>query len=381
MKDNIKIKIEVYSPLNDDNIKCLMCLYQPLVGSRAINIYLTLYSIFEEFKTPIDFDYLKTILKTDDNTLINECKQLEEYNLITTYFKEHKYKEYILSLKLPKSSHNFLTDTFLSRILLLNLGNEYYEKLINRFTFKLNDTYTYKNISSKFNLNRLNNYSVDDNQKFMTFSSDNNSLDESINYDFDGLFKVVNDIIFPFSLRTKENLELIGSLGSLYNVDIKSMRKFIGDSCDPVLCVFNQKTFKSKIKYYSSEMKKIDSYDISPIEFLKKFQKDGNLIYSERTMIENLSLSLKLNDCVINVLLEYVLNNNDNVIDKFYVEQLAATLKRRNVETKEQALKELKVIKIKKNNNEKRTINIPDYNKDKEIVFSDEDKAILERIK
>ncbi len=96
-----------------------------------------------------------------------------------------------------------------------------------------------------------------------------------------------------------------------------------------------------------------NEYDINPVRFLQKKQNGVMPSNADARLLENLSQQFKLKDEVINIMIEHILNQNDNRLDKNYVEKIAGTWVRNEIDSAEKAFeacrpKERKTITKKK---------------------------------
>ncbi|MPN42296.1 hypothetical protein SDC9_189853 [bioreactor metagenome] len=107
-------------------------------------------------------------------------------------------------------------------------------------------------------------------------------------------------------------------------------------------------------------------------------------------MLEYLNLDLKLPAEVVNVLIDYVLNINENRLTKRFVEVIATTWVREKVTTKEQAMALTKKTPAFKSQPSKKKDVLPDYYekmkaKEKEetlnIISEEEEEEIARKLK
>ncbi len=80
-----------------------------------------------------------------------------------------------------------------------------------------------------------------------------------------------------------------------------------------------------------------NEYDINPVRFLQKKQNGVMPSNADARLLENLSHQFKLKDEVINIMIEHILNQNDNRLDKNYVEKIAGTWVRNGIDSAEKA--------------------------------------------
>ena len=68
-----------------------------------------------------------------------------------------------------------------------------------------------------------------------------------------------------------------------------------------------------------------------PSQFLRILQNDRPPVQADLNLIDDLSKNLHLAPSVINVLIDYCLTKNNNVLSRSYVEKIAASLVRENI--------------------------------------------------
>ena len=94
--------------------------------------------------------------------------------------------------------------------------------------------------------------------------------------------------------------------------------------------------------------------ETSPIEFLQSLQGHTKPARSDVNIINSLSADYGFNNGVINLIVDYVLTNNNNILSRNYCEKLAASFARQGINTTVDAINYLyrpSVKKTKKANN------------------------------
>ena len=91
-------------------------LYQPIIGSIAINLYLTLWSDLDSLNIISEESshhnlMVKTRIKLED--LIEAREKLEGIGLVKTYLKKGNVNNYIYELYSPLEPKNFLENPLL----------------------------------------------------------------------------------------------------------------------------------------------------------------------------------------------------------------------------------------------------------------------------
>ena len=119
--------------ISDYDQKLVIRLYQPLIGTIATMLYLTLLneiSLGKEVSDNLTHERLLSLMQIKIDDFIEARKKLESIGLLKTFIKENKDQislTYLYSLNSPKSPKKFFEDPILSNLLLKSLGeNEYY---------------------------------------------------------------------------------------------------------------------------------------------------------------------------------------------------------------------------------------------------------------
>ncbi|MPN26594.1 Replication initiation and membrane attachment protein [bioreactor metagenome] len=87
---------------------------------------------------------------------------------------------------------------------------------------------------------------------------------------------------------------------------------------------------------------------ISPKDYLRILQNNTQPVKPDLRLIDDLSSNLKLPNCVINAIIDYVLTKNDNVLSRALTEKVASSLAREGVTTTIDAMEFLNKTKKKK---------------------------------
>ena len=154
----------------------------------------------------------------------------------------------------------------------------------------------------------------------------------------------------------------------------------------PTLIYNRQPDFLKKPKGDNSKWAKLvyTFENITPYQLLKAKYKGAEPTDRDKKLVENLMIDQKLNPGVVNVLISYVLQVNDQQLKKSYVETIAGQWKRLNIETVEEAMqltmKEHKKLQKIIKPNEKKTVKAKNnqelpvwFNKENEVEETSED--------
>ncbi len=404
---------------NDTERRIINLLYQPIIGSSAVNLYFTLWSF-------LDKNEIKSLEWTHHHLMVNmglsldlivEAREkLEGIGLVKSFFKKDNINKFIYELYSPISAYEFFNNPLLNVALYNNLGKQEYEKTLSFFkipritltgyedvTCKFSDiyetsignnlNYDYNDIKTsnkpgfeiepKFNLNDILGMIPSDmlNYKGITKETKNLIYRLSFIYDLneDGIKYIINN-----SINEKHNIDK-----ELLKYNSQKYYKFENAGKLPSLIYRNQPEYLRKpVGDISKKAKAIYYFETtSPHDFLYAKNNNTEPNIRELKIIENLMVELNMNPGVVNVLIDYVLRINNNKLVKSFVDTIAAQWVRNKIETVEQAMKlaekeyKNKKTNIKPNN---QVAPVPEwFNKNIEEgnVSLDEEEEFLNKLK
>ena len=354
--------------LNERDRNRLIMLYQPLIGSMAVSLYLTLWSYLDKSELMSNewtHHHLMSNLKIRLEEIIIAREKLEGIGLIKTYYKENKgIKNYIYELYSPMSAHEFLTNPILSTLLYNNIGKTEYEKIIAYYKKVQIDLTNYIDITSSFSsvfeTKGQTNYEIINDE---IRRSNKRKLEIISKVDLNDLFSLISNEI-DYRKVTKDTKELILELSFIYDFDNNILSQVILNSLNEKKQIDNKLLRENSRKYYqfenngklpsiiykdtpdymkidntSSESRQIYTFKTtSPYDYLTSKQNGGSPTKTELMLIEHLIVDLKLNPAVVNVLIDFVLKINNNKLTKSYVETIASQWKISKIETVEDAM-------------------------------------------
>ena len=398
--------------LNSQDRLTLTLLYQPIVGSIAVSLYLTLWSFLDRNK----FNSLGNAqndlaismqLKLDD---IKEAKdKLEAIGLIKTYLKKGEVNSYIYELYGPLSAYEFFNNLILDTALYNNLNKKEYKRIVDSFSLPKVDLKGYQDISCSFK----------DVYNFVSTEKTGNNnikrakhLDLSFepNINFNEVLSLIPEELLNIRSISKDTKELIYELAFIYDlgndaiseiiknslvdrkIDInllkencRSFYKFEHKGKIPKIVYQNQPQYLRQGQVNNTKKSKlINQFETtSPYEFLS-LKQDSKPTEKDMEIIEYLMIEQKLNPGVVNVLLDYVLKINNNKLVRKFVEQIAVQWKRSKIETVSDAIDFARSEYDKKNNKpktNKKIEAIPSwFNQDIESdMLSDEELEAFEK--
>lgn len=365
--------------LTDNDRKILTMLYQPIIGVNSVNLFFTLWMDLDKnefMSTEENHHHLMTSTSLNINEIISGREKLEAVGLLKTFYKEREEENnFIYELFSPLSPSEFFSHPILNVVLYNSVGKKEYERIVNYFKIPriiLND---YEDITKSFN-------EVFKSSPSTTFENNiqnikiNNKLGLNIEniVDFDILISSLPKETINEKTFTKEIKKLINDLSLIYNLNLEEIKNIILSSLNerqmidktmlrknarnyyqfenngklPSLIYQNQPEYlRSPISKDSKRAKMIYTFETtSPYNYLKYKNNGAKPTDRDLKLIESLRVDLELSPAVINVLIDYVLNVNNNKLNKNLIETIASQWKRLNIETAEdamtQALKESK---------------------------------------
>ena len=356
--------------LNDNDRRILTMLYQPIIGSDAINLYFTLWSYLDKSELVScewTHHHLMTSMRMKLENILEARQKLEAIGLLVTLVKKGNINQYIYELYSPLSAEEFFNNPVLDLSLMNNIGQSEYEKCIAYFSIPKINTKDYEDITCLFNdvfevtIDSPMEHIINDIKKR---SKRDLSIKSKIDLNI-VLGMISEDILNPKSI-TKETKELIYKLSFIYDLDNENTVEIIKNSVnekkiiDKELLKTNCRNFfkfehqgrlpsiafktqpeylRKQITDTSKKAKMIYTFETtSPADFLMSKNKTNFLTQSEKDILAYLLLELELNPGVVNVLIDYVLKINNNKLTKGFVETIASQWVRNNIETVEQAM-------------------------------------------
>ncbi len=402
--------------LNNETRLVLIKLYQPIIGSVAINLYFTLWSNLDSsqiISTVYTHHNLMASMRIKLDDILEAREKLEAIGLLKTYLKKESINNYIYELYSPLDPYDFFDNPILATILESNIGKREYKKTKKIFTIPSIELNEYEDISSTFSntfeiTDSLNIENVNDIRKVKKVDL---IVDEKIS--LNSLLQLIPDDILNHKTITKDVKNLIYNLSFIYNLKEEELSELISNSINEKKMIDKDLLRSNCHNYYSFEhsnstpsliykkepeylrkqvsdtsrrSKQIYTFETtSPYDYLTGKNKGGTPTKSDLLLIENLMIDYELTPGVVNVLIDYVLRINDNKLTKNFVLKIASQWKRSNIKTVEEAMnickKENKVKKQVKIKVTEKKPNWFDQNIDMVSASEDDIKALEEKMK
>lgn len=348
----------------------LTLLYQPIIGSTAFNLYLTLMNLLDR-QTLISDEYMHADLESmlDRKVELIEADRfkLEAIGLLVTFFVSDSFH---YEIKLPLSARSFVNDGILGQYLIASITKKRFKKIIKVFKITPPNKKQKFNISKGFNevfpaignqeLLQEDNLVSGEKQRFVSLNK----------YDFD--WRMFNDSISSELFQVENLTEAIKlkieSLCYVYGLDEMHMKDVLIKSLDE----FNQVNiehlarnarYEYEVLNQTVETKKVldksttrntptDPVEyfktISPIQLLTEIG-EGLVSVADLKTIERLIDEVGLAPSVTNVLLAYIARTKDGVLPGYaYFQKVGQTWKRNQINTVELAMDYVKHLETRK---------------------------------
>lgn len=345
--------------LSDSDVSLLANLYLPIIGSDAFSLYFALKGIGEDkaLSPILPIDSLLMRLDISTSRLEEAIHKLEGINLLETYVRDNDSdrKEIAFYLKSPLLPIDFFHDDLLSGLLLKALGEREVNRL--RLFYKNEDLpRDMKKVSKDFievYVGDINNF---DPKNCKILNSKKRSVRKlDITFDKTTFMNKVKELLpnIKDSFVSDERFDEIARLSTLFGVDEVSSAEIIVNDIDLDSGEVDLAKFSKDLKWQvghipSSVRKKNRTYinyfsnnplgekvklmeETPPSQFLRILQNDRPPVQADLNLIDDLSKNLHLAPSVINVLIDYCLTKNKNVLSRSYVEKIAASLVRENI--------------------------------------------------
>lgn len=360
---NDMFEVRVNSLLADYDRDTLTNLYQPIIGYSSLAVYFTLWSESRNQKV-LSFsthEQLLSRMKMPAGAFVEARKFLEGVGLLRTKLeKVNNTNIYHYSIYAPLTPQNFFNDTLLFGMLIRALGEEDADRLKKVYE-NSNKQVEGEDISSSFN--DAFSFDVNDPSFMKAATETNNSVGRNKRsiktaFNYDDFFKQLakNSTITENKIVKKEMKE-IERLATLYGlneettayyvincfdsdkekgnrVDLKQLSKELMDETNFSLVSKRKKTKSSTVKSDTLLANKINLFETtSPKDILRLLQNGTRPATSDLKIIDMLSKDYCLNNGVINVLIDFVLSMNKNVLSRGYAEKIAASFNREDIKT------------------------------------------------
>lgn len=337
MEGRTKLIISCDFELTQQHLSSLMTCYQAISDHHSVGLFLTFYSLRSDQRDLTWADCSK-ITGIYIDQLEHSLIRCEEMQLIRSYTNG---KATILVLVCPLTPKKFLNHDLFGRYFLQLWGKDKFLQLRRDYSDDFSVPEEFKEITHRFDVNCLTAWN-DDLENDFTHSAATTS--KRVDFDLKLFLLKTTPLIFPEKLRTPEVLNTIETLGNLYKVNDGQMRSYVGNAINTHQLTIDLKYLEQQIRNTPQHTSAVpeNPYLLTPFEFLQFKQNGVPLVSADTRLIESLINDLKMEEPVINVLIEYVLETNNQSLSAAYVKKIAATWVRRNVKSIDDALQQIK---------------------------------------
>ena len=313
LKTRNKFRVIHPQSLNYQQQMALAELYLPLMGQQAYALYhlLNAEGAFNDEVNTIT--RLIKILDTDIEKINESFRLLEQFKLIRTFYNNNTDMLHF-EIQFPMNGSDFLMQAAFGRLFIKRMGKRQYKQTSSLFQVKELSEDDLE-VTSNFDISMLADW--DDNNE-RSFEELKQKLYETTHIEFD-IKEFLNGysmLRMPGELRTAENLKIIAQMGSIYSIDIPTMRKIVAQSIDTDKMTFDQEALRKRCLSAKSKGSdsNLDEYDINSVQYLYNLKGQYDVDQWEKKMLEEISLEYHLSRDVINYMMRYIYENHDRRI-------------------------------------------------------------------
>lgn len=336
-------KIEIQGEWTMERYASFQMLYVPLIGVDAAILYHTLLSVGSRPQKIKNHILLVRISGLSIERIEKTRPILEQFLLIKTFYHGANNR-YIYQVFMPKYGEEFLRHEVFGRLYLKQMGKQVYDFNKISFSKASEDISAYQDITIPFVNTLRSDWEDKQEELFQTSKPKQTSIHQNdipLQFNYDRFLSELSQQVFPNEARNERNLRLIGELATIHGIDEIDMRKLVSRSINIKTRELNTQLLKEKARnaktvYESSDEK--NPYQMPPVRFLQAKQKGIAVSKGDKFLIESLITEFKMKPEVVNVLIEYVLTVKQMQFPKAYVEKIASTWVRLEIDTYEKAL-------------------------------------------
>lgn len=367
--------VNMSQPFSAYDQKLLTLFYQPLIGSVAMSLYMTLWADAERGEEQFNHYHLMNVLSLPLKPIFEARVSLEAIGLIRTYVKDHANdRAFIYELAPPLDAKAFFEDPLLSTFLFSKIGEQAYRNLRDRFIIKDEEREKYKEITRTF----LDVYTpvhhgmehIQGDYEYIGRDNKNELSFEQYDFDFELFRSGLSEQMVPQSSLSTVSKVFIAKLAFMYALTPIDMQKVVMMALNEHLEIQPARLRKAAAEYYkmntsktppilgkafekpapvnegkretplSREEELIQYLDhTSPREVLRDLLDGKEPLPVDVELAERLVTTHELPIGVVNVLLQYVYIRNDGKITKNYVERIASHWMNKKISNARDALK------------------------------------------
>ncbi|MEH7272298.1 replication initiation and membrane attachment family protein [Neobacillus vireti] len=372
--------------LHEYDRKVLTFLYQPLIGSACLSLYLTLWAEIEEnrlWSESSTHHLLMNLLSVNLKDIYEARLKLEGIGLLKTYVKsDEDGRSFIYELHPPLNPEQFFLDGMLNIYLYRKIGKNHFARLKRFFSDKqkpLDEEYS--DVTRSFqdvfasatpgSVQYMQDHSEDleaqHNLEFIGRQDQKPIQIDTKTFDFDLLMAGLQESLVPQKSLTKKVKEVISNLAFLYGIGPIEMKNFILGAINEKDEIDIEDLRKGARDWYqfenydqlpslvnrtqpavhqeqvtepkTQEQKLVRYYETTPpIVIFKELSGGVEPSASNLKILEEVMIKYKLPPGVVNVLIEVVLRKTDMKFTKGFVESIASHWARLKIKTVREAM-------------------------------------------
>lgn len=400
--ENTTFTVHVDNTLTDVDRKVLTHCYLPIIGDKAMSLYLTLFTMLEpgaQESNVLNHSQLVKLTNIPKTKLVNERRKLEAVGLLNTYYKDGHF---IYVLKSVLSPYEFFNNHDLVRVLGSIIGEEDLDVLAYNFLLRRLDPNQFENITVSFDDVFESVYETDRDYRGVGVDTINNGIvvnNSKFNIDHFIILVDAMDILDKVILQDDDFLNLIKRYAFLYGLTVEKLKDAVLLSVNvdktinleelelQVKRIYDNRNqnvvFVPKRDVVRSNDKLINVLNtITPNELVKhKYQTE--LTSSEISMFDKLLKETNISIGVLNVCILYVLSEKNGEIPSYnYFLKVLNTWIRAGITTTEDALNHInnKTEPKKGKSTKTKTVKqVPSWYGKQESVSEKEDGQELDR--
>ena len=380
LSENDMFEVKIASLLADYDRETITNLYQPIIGYTALAIYFSFWSEsrIQKLLSYSSHEQFLARMKLTPGAFIEGRKLLEAVGLVKTRLETIRdVKIYHYELLAPKTPKGFFNDTLLYGLLIQSLGEAEAERIKRVYEIH-NQELVGEDISSSFN--DIFHPDFEDAAFMKASLNSDNTKDRNkskivTEFNYEKFFDYVkHNSQISETAFTKKEMKEIERLSTLYGITEEVAGHVVINCYSPEnekgkrvdLKQFNEdlmnevrfsSTSRKSSKYNSNKVMgeeglaaKIKFFEVTnPKDVLRVLQNGTKPAKADLNILYSLSQDYNLPNPVINVVIDFVLTMNNNVLSTYSAEKVAASLSREGVQTAVDAMEYLKNNYVKEN--------------------------------
>jgi replication initiation and membrane attachment protein len=372
--------------LHEYDRKVLTFLYQPLIGSTCLSLYMTLWAELDEnrlWSESSTHHLLMNLLSVNLKDIHEARLKLEGIGLLKTYVKtDESGRSFIYEIHPPLNPEQFFLDGMLNIYLYRKIGKNHFSRLKRFFSIPkkpmeedyLDVTRAFQDVfasATPGSLQYMQEHSEDleaePAQEFIGRADQKPIQIVTSTFDFEMLMAGLNESLVPQKSLTKKVKEVVSNLAFLYGISPIEMKNFILGAINE-----NDEIDIEDLRKGARDWYQFENYDQLPslinrtqpavhqVQLTEpKTQEEKLIRYYETTppivtfkelsggvepsvanlkILEEIMIKYKLPPGVVNVLIEVVLRKTDMKFTKNFVESIASHWARLKIKTVKDAM-------------------------------------------